>query len=489
MAVACLTGCNALKTSKDGFMAPWALIKSSNGSPINPILKSMNAMDEREDLPPNASFPVAADLIYDDSDYVLGSSDVINVSILDLIFESGETAVQRTVSDGGYVDLPLLDERVKAAGRTKRQLRKDFIKAYVDANMLTEDSASISIEIVLRRNSFVTVFGAVVRPGTYPLPRRDTRLLDIIAMAEGRSQSNIDFIYVIRHPRAMSRSEIKAGGPVMTVPTIDIDPVKNGKDLDSALDELRKGLEDALDPSQSIMRFSMNADGSPTADTAPGTKGEPKWQRRDGKWVLKDGISTNGNTRANNPKVIDDGPVRNEDDPFGFSQTDYKQNSARVIAINLKQLENGDPRMNIIIQDRDIINIPSLDIGEFYMYGAINAPGVYSLTGRKMTVKMAVTAARGFAFDAWPENTVLVRRIGPGQEQQIPLNLEKIFSGEEPDLFLKPDDVLAIGTNWKASFLAVFRNAFRMTYGFGFIYDRNLANPLFDATSKRFTRW
>ena len=56
--------------------------------------------------------------------------------------------------------------------------------------------------------------------------------------------------------------------------------------------------------------------------------------------------------------------------------------------------------------------------------------------------------------------------------------------------FLKPNDVIAVGTDPRGIFYAVVRNAFRMTYGFGFIYDRNFANPSFRGLdSNRFSRW
>jgi len=32
-----------------------------------------------------------------------------------------------------------------------------------------------------------------------------------------------------------------------------------------------------------------------------------------------------------------------------------------------------------------------------------------------------------------------------------------------------------VGTNAAAPFISAFRNAFRITYGFGFLYDRNYA--------------
>ena len=129
-------------------------------------------------------------------------------------------------------------------------------------------------------------------------------------------------------------------------------------------------------------------------------------------------------------------------------------------------------------------------MGEFYVMGEVLRPGVFSLTGRKLTVKQAIVAAGNFAPLAWPENAILIRRIGNNQEQTIHLNLEAIFRGEEPDIFLKPNDIIAVGTNVRSVFFAVMRHAFRMTYGFGFIYDRNFANPYgLTLDSRRFTRW
>ena len=163
---------------------------------------------------------------------------------------------------------------------------------------------------------------------------------------------------------------------------------------------------------------------------------------------------------------------------------------ARVVAINLKQLRDGDPRMNIVMRDNDIVHIPTLEVGEFYISGEVQRPGVYSLTGRQITLKMAVAAAGNVGGLAWPENSLLIRRIGNNQEQFIPVDIQAIFRGEDPDIFLKPNDTLSIGTDVRASFFAVIRNAFRMTYGFGFIYDRNFADPqIYTPTSRRFTRW
>jgi hypothetical protein len=40
-------------------------------------------------------------------------------------------------------------------------------------------------------------------------------------------------------------------------------------------------------------------------------------------------------------------------------------------------------------------------------------------------------------------------------------------------LYLKSDDQVMVGTIIWAPFVAAIRNGFRITYGFGFLYDRN----------------
>ena len=49
------------------------------------------------------------------------------------------------------------------------------------------------------------------------------------------------------------------------------------------------------------------------------------------------------------------------------------------------------------------------------------------------------------------------------------------IAGRQPDIFIKPDDQVLVGTNLIAPYLAALRNAFRFTYGAGFIYDKNFA--------------
>lgn len=220
-----------------------------------------------------------------------------------------------------------------------------------------------------------------------------------------------------------------------------------------------------------------------------------KWVFSNGRWVPVAGASTQSQPAATSPiedkTATQTGPKALPTDPFKFRAID-KSDTSRIIAIDLKALQQGNQLKDIVIRNNDIIQVPPLEAGEFYVMGEVQRPGVYSIQGRKITTKMAIAAAGNFGPLSYPPNSILIRRIGNNQEQIFPLNMEKIFRGEENDLFLKPDDVLAVGQSVLSPFLIVLRNAFRLTYGFGFIYDRNFSDALipgyhYDHT--RFTNW
>jgi polysaccharide export outer membrane protein len=145
----------------------------------------------------------------------------------------------------------------------------------------------------------------------------------------------------------------------------------------------------------------------------------------------------------------------------------------RQIRVPLAELRNGSLKYNIVIQPGDMIVIPGPQTGEYYVGGHVNRPGVYVMTGRKITLKQAIVSAGMFDQVAVPERTEIIRRLPGNKEVYARVNLDRVFSGEDPEIYLKPNDVLNVGTSIWAPFVAAVRNAFRFTYGFGFIYDKN----------------
>ncbi len=159
----------------------------------------------------------------------------------------------------------------------------------------------------------------------------------------------------------------------------------------------------------------------------------------------------------------------------------------RLIRIPADKLLAGDPRYNIVIKPGDTIHVPVDIIGEFAIMGNVNRAGFINITGRPMTLKMAIAAAGGLGPLAWPKHVEVVRRVGAKKEEIVLVDLDKIAAGEQPDFFIKPNDLVNVGTEATTRWRAVLRNAFRAAYGFGFVYDRNFADidigtgfPFFD---------
>jgi len=144
----------------------------------------------------------------------------------------------------------------------------------------------------------------------------------------------------------------------------------------------------------------------------------------------------------------------------------------------------GDMRYNIVVRPGDVIRVPARNAGFVYAMGQIARPGAYTVPGESvLTIKQLIASAGGLGQLANPERVDLIRRTGPYQETTVRLNVRSIFNGTEPDIYLKPDDTLNFGTSWYSTPLAVTRNGFRMTYGFGFILDRNFSSNVFGPTN------
>jgi hypothetical protein len=150
----------------------------------------------------------------------------------------------------------------------------------------------------------------------------------------------------------------------------------------------------------------------------------------------------------------------------------------RVIRIPTRGLTAGDARYNIIIRPGDVIRVPPPPTGTVYLTGQISRPGAFSLT-ENITLDRVIAAAGGLTQVAVPERVDIVRMIGRDRQAIVRVNLRAIAEGTEPDIFLKSNDMIRIGTNFWATPLAVIRNGFRATYGFGFLVDRNFGSDIF----------
>lgn len=438
----------------------------------------------------NASEPTPEDLVPNYDDYRIGRQDIVAVAIDDY-FSYGALNQQLEVSPSGYISLPLLGP-VYIEGMTERQVEQELVRRVREAKLLPEPVVQVLAQV--RRNKFYQVMGAVRLPGTYPITQADLRLLDAIGAA-GDIGPSVKTVYVIRResgPAAASRpgehaidggaiSASTSGGgtaeddfdrtifarPGMQSATAGAAPQTQGagapppdSDMDDALRPGRTAfpqLEDAV-PGFKPLVFD------PATGELTEAPGEPKAQ-------------------PPGPVAAPAGPLEPEPEGFGWDDVPRYEISQRVIEVDVRAVKSGDPRYNIVIRDRDIINVP-VDTGVFYIMGEVNRPGVYAFNDREVTLKQAMALVGGFSALAWPQRVEIIRHEkGTDKQVTIPVNLDAIFAGLEDDVFLKDNDIVNVGTHTIAPFLFVIRNSFRFTYGFGFVYDRNFADQ--DAYSAR----
>jgi len=247
----------------------------------------------------------------------------------------------------------------------------------------------------------------------------------------------------------------------------DYGPTRSGSDDTSSI-----GNSGLIDQLTSSMDDSGQQTGAAIGSSLNGSD-QQQWIFRENQWVKVD------------PMLMPDAPQPYasgyDESVFDVDEVGMLQPiTSRIVEIPYSRLLDGDMRYNVVIRPGDVIRVPAPVIGNVYIMGAISRPGTYALPGDKdLTLKQLVAAAGNLSTFAIPSRVDLVRRVRDNQEATVRLNLRAIFDGTQPDFYLKPNDLINVGTNFFAPPLAVARNGFRMTYGFGFVLDRNFEDDVF----------
>jgi len=138
--------------------------------------------------------------------------------------------------------------------------------------------------------------------------------------------------------------------------------------------------------------------------------------------------------------------------------------AGKVIAIDLFQLmELGDLSLNVLIGDGDVVYVP--EAKRFHVVGYIKDAGSYALK-KPTTVLEGVALARGVnRKEASIKKCALKRKTEEG-EIVIPLDLRAIATGQEPNFYMQPDDIIDIRqTTARATYLELY-NFITRVFGF-----------------------
>jgi len=474
---------------------------------VNVILDALGVAEETPSAYAGAEDPRPMDAMPYEKDYVFHSGDVVRISIYELEQE-GQTYINDfQVTETGKISIPQVGQ-IEATGLTESQL-EDEIRQILSPAILKEPLVTAILQNSQSR-SFSVLGQGIPKPDRYNIPRYDFRLADALSAAGSPAQFNVSYIYVTRNvtgkeaqmlqesPEAdmPSTPESPAGtsnDEMMEVLQPHANAAKSRKIITAAEMAVPQTAKPAARSLSNQIDSDLDAmlDSSPTKPSseqnAAEINGPVEWIFQDGKWRpvrAGEGTQPQFPTQLPSPQKPLAAPQEKQPDAakeevaatYGWEQIGSGGQQKRVIKIPVKEFLGGDPRYNIIIKPGDVISVPVDIVGEFYVLGNANNQGVIPLTGRPMTLMQSMAAAGGLGPLAWPERIEVRRRIGEKKEEIVLVNLKKIADGSQPDFFIKPNDLVNIGTHPGARWLAVLRNAFRATYGFGFIYDRNFAD-------------
>jgi len=481
---------------------------------VNVILDSLGVADETPSAWEGAEEPRPADIIAYETDYVFGSGDVVRISIFELLQEEVPYVQDYVVTETGKISIPEVGV-VDAMGLTESQL-EDEIRRILSPTLLKTPSVTVTL-LESQQRTFSILGNGVPGPGRYNIPRYDFRLTDALATARVATQFNVSYIYV---SRTLTGKEVM-GAETEAVPTKEAKPlIEPGREMmeiiapraqrrqadnELVITSSEMVTDDELTDTASPEGFELPKRADKQVKTAvekilaepakpvaqevnsvavESGAGRIEWVFQEGKWVPVQAGAPTAARRAPETKVEEKTtevsgrrpPEEKLPESLKWEQIGTGGTQARVIKIPSDKLAGGDPRYNVVIKPGDSIQVPLDVIGEFYIMGNVNTQGFIDMTGRPMTLKMAIAAAGGLGPLAWPKKCEVIRRVSKKREEIVMVDLDKIANGEQPDFFIKPNDLINVGTHYTARWRAVLRNAFRATYGFGFIYDRNFAD-------------
>jgi len=114
----------------------------------------------------------------------------------------------------------------------------------------------------------------------------------------------------------------------------------------------------------------------------------------------------------------------------------------QTIKVDLYELlEKGDLSLNMVLESGDVVNVP--EAPTFSVIGFVRDPGSFPLK-KPTTVLEGIALARGLMEEEASPEACLLKRVTAEGEVVMPLNLVAIARGENPNLFLQPNDILAV---------------------------------------------
>jgi protein involved in polysaccharide export with SLBB domain len=321
-------------------------------------------------------------------DYIIGSGDLVDISVFDVPELSKEVRVSQT----GTISIPLIPVRVRVAGLSETQA-EEKIAELLEANGLVAHP-EVGVAVKEHRSQPITVVGAVMHPMVYQADHEVT-LLEVLAEAGGIATDAGDTVIVTRQkPFSMIEVANPQNAPAISAPG--------------------SGEPPAIDPP---------ATAEPSVKTADASSKSPSFPSAE-------------ELAHANPSV----PPATAD-----AASASPEGTATSITINLNELlETGDTRNNIQLHAGDVVTVPHAGI--VYVLGAVTRPGgfVVSNDRTQLTTLKVLSLAGGLTNIAKTEHAVIIRKDDTGKQTETQVDLKKVLNRQSEDITMHPSDILFV---------------------------------------------
>ncbi|MBE3109918.1 MAG: SLBB domain-containing protein, partial [Acidobacteria bacterium] len=119
---------------------------------------------------------------------------------------------------------------------------------------------------------------------------------------------------------------------------------------------------------------------------------------------------------------------------------------SKAIRISIDGLfVQGDPKLNVVLEPGDVINVPVDKLVLIYIFGQVKNPGALQVKKSSLpTLTQAIAQAGGFTDRASRKKVNIRRKDVTGKEFEISVNVRDILKGKIKDIPLQENDTVYV---------------------------------------------
>ncbi|MFQ6041363.1 MAG: SLBB domain-containing protein [Candidatus Poribacteria bacterium] len=371
----------------------------------------------------NTSVTLSLGSTADVSEYIIGATDVLKISV----WEQEQLSGTFPVRPDGKITIPLLGD-IQAAGLTPTDLSNEISQKL---GKYLKSGAQVSVAVIEFNSQKISILGQVSQPGKYNFAIIPS-IMEVLTEAGGPLPT-ADLTSVKVFPKEQSRRVI----------TVDLDAVFKGEDI-SPLPQLHPG--DAIYIPPKVVETPESPSPKPmtSADTSKDVN-ESTSENVKSTAVIVDVLGQVPNPGRfefeYRPTIVE---VLNKAggvaDSFLLGRVRVVRGNAMsggMIVVDVaKFLENGDYSLLPELQSGDIIYVPEADpmekmkLSEIFISGRVVNPGNYAISS-PIGLLEALGMAGGLQPDADAKKIKITRETTETFESQV-VDISSLLQQEEP---------------------------------------------------------